>query len=99
MHVLDRENGKRELYRGKVFIDATYEGDLAAAVGVPYRLGRENQSEFEEPMAGQLYRQWDGPLGAGSTGLGDNAIQAYNYPPPFTPTQTTRLPLPTPPHI
>src|SRR5207244_8532800 len=74
--VLNRENGKRELYRGKVFIDATYEGDLAAAAGVPYRLGRESYEEFKEPMAGQLYSLWDGPLGAGSTGLADNAVQA-----------------------
>jgi len=77
--VLNRENGKREQYGGKVFIDATYEGDLSAAAGVPYRLGRESQGEFEEPMAGQLYGQWDGPLGPGSTGLGDNGVQAYNY--------------------
>jgi len=77
--VLNRENGGHELYSGKVFIDATYEGDLAAAAGVPYRLGRENRGEFEEPMAGQLYRQWDGPFGEGSSGLGDNGIQAYNY--------------------
>src|SRR5438132_8109651 len=71
--VLNRENGQRELYRGKVFIDATYEGDLAAAAGVPYRLGRESYEELKEPMAGQLYKQWGGPTGPGSTGFGDNA--------------------------
>jgi len=77
--VLNRDSGEHELYRGRVFIDGTYEGDLAAAAGVPYRLGRESQGEFEEPMAGQLYQQWGGPMGSGSTGLGDNAVQAYNY--------------------
>ncbi len=30
-------------------------------------------------MAGKLYKQWAGPIGPGSTGLGDNAVQAYNY--------------------
>ena len=28
-------------YRGQVFIDATYEGDLLAAAGVAYHVGRE----------------------------------------------------------
>lgn len=34
---------------GKVFIDATYEGDLAAEAGAPYRVGREARDEFGEP--------------------------------------------------
>jgi len=34
---------------GKVFIDATYEGDLAAMAGAPYMLGREAKDEFNEP--------------------------------------------------
>ena len=29
--------------------------------------------------AGRLYKHWGGKIGAGSTGMGDNAIQAYNY--------------------
>jgi len=33
----------------KVFIDATYEGDLAAMAGAPYRAGREAKAEFNEP--------------------------------------------------
>ena len=77
--VTERDSGLRECYEGKVFIDATYEGDLAAAAGAEYRLGREAQTEFNEPMAGRLYKTWSGPVGPGSTGLGDNAVQAYNY--------------------
>ncbi|SEB09890.1 FAD-dependent oxidoreductase [Leifsonia sp. 21MFCrub1.1] len=34
------------------FIDASYEGDLMAAAGVPYRTGREARSEFDEAPAG-----------------------------------------------
>ncbi len=34
---------------GKVFIDATYEGDLAAEAGASYRVGREARDEFGEP--------------------------------------------------
>lgn len=69
-----------ERYAGRVFIDATYEGDLAAAAGVPYLLGREGREETGEEMAGRIYRSWPHETpGEGSTGLGDNAIQAYNY--------------------
>lgn len=37
---------------GSYFVDATYEGDLAALAGVPYRVGREAKAEFGEPRAG-----------------------------------------------
>lgn len=77
--VLNRESNKFDQIVGKVFIDATYEGDLLAAAGVPYRLGREGRDEFNEAMAGQLYKAWGGAVGFGSTGLGDNAVQAYNF--------------------
>jgi hypothetical protein len=36
----------------KMFIDATYEGDLMALAGVNYTVGREDASEFNEPVAG-----------------------------------------------
>ena len=39
-------------YRGKVFIDATYEGDLLAAAGVPYAVGREDNSVYGETING-----------------------------------------------
>lgn len=39
-------------YRGKVFLDATYEGDLLAAAGVPYHVGRESQSTYGETWNG-----------------------------------------------
>ena len=37
---------------GKVFIDASYEGDLMAKSKVTYRIGREAKSEFNESIAG-----------------------------------------------
>ena len=64
---------------GKMFVDATYEGDLMAAAGAPYFTGREGNSEYGEPLAGKVYKYWEGPLGEGSTLEGDKAIQAYNY--------------------
>ena len=77
--ILNRETGKTEVYRGKVFVDATYEGDLAAAAGVPFKVGREGMEEFNEPIAGKVYKYWGGPVGEGTTYEGDTTIQAYNY--------------------
>ena len=63
---LDRENGVvlqngqivaiktlsgRE-YRGKIFMDATYEGDLLAAAGVSYIVGRESNDQYGETING-----------------------------------------------
>ena len=39
-------------YGGKMFIDATYEGDLMAAAGVDYHVGREAQSVYDEKWNG-----------------------------------------------
>jgi hypothetical protein len=43
-------SGKR--YAGRVFIDATYEGDLMAAAGVDYHVGREANSVYGEKWNG-----------------------------------------------
>lgn len=40
------------IYKAKIFIDATYEGDLMAAAGVNYHVGREANSVYNE--------QWNG---------------------------------------
>jgi len=39
-------------YTGRMFIDATYEGDLMAAAGVDYHVGREAQSTYGEKWNG-----------------------------------------------
>jgi hypothetical protein len=39
-------------FRGKMFLDATYEGDLMAAAGVSYHVGREAQSTYDEKWNG-----------------------------------------------
>jgi hypothetical protein len=41
-----------ETYSGGMFIDATYEGDLMAAAGVSYVVGRESNQEFKETLNG-----------------------------------------------
>ena len=63
---LDRENGvikdgtriteirmmNGKSYKGQQFIDATYEGDLMAAAGVSYTIGRESNKEYGETLNG-----------------------------------------------
>jgi hypothetical protein len=39
-------------FAGKMFIDATYEGDLMAKTGVPYHVGREANSVYNETLNG-----------------------------------------------
>lgn len=41
-----------EVYRGRTYIDATYEGDLMAAAGVPYTVGREANDKHGETLSG-----------------------------------------------
>jgi hypothetical protein len=41
-----------DVYRAKIFIDATYEGDLMAAAGVSYHVGRESMAKYNEKWAG-----------------------------------------------
>lgn len=79
IRVIDRLTGKEEFYEGKIFVDATYEGDLGAAARVPFRIGREAAWEFDEPGAGRTYEYWKSTPAEGSTGEADNAVQAYNY--------------------
>lgn len=47
---IEMESGEK--YSGKMFIDATYEGDLMAASGVSYTWGRESNSEYGETLNG-----------------------------------------------
>ena len=39
-------------FRGKMFIDATYEGDLMAKAGVSYTIGRESNCQYNETLNG-----------------------------------------------
>lgn len=63
---LDREKGVKmaggkiqsiatldgKVYEARVFIDATYEGDLMAAAKVDYHVGRESMAQYGEKWAG-----------------------------------------------
>ncbi|MGI5150774.1 FAD-dependent oxidoreductase [Plantactinospora sp. CA-294935] len=78
--------------RASFFIDASYEGDLMAAAGVPYTVGREPKARYDEPLAGfqpvQAYRRRSfrpndrypvGPAPKLHAGEGDEKTQAYNF--------------------
>lgn len=67
-------------FRAPVFIDASYEGDLAAFAGAAYRLGREARSETNELYAGVVYMDYNtNEFLPGTTGEGDKRIPAYTY--------------------
>lgn len=64
----------------RVFVDATYEGDLLAAAGAGFRIGRESRNEFGEPHAGVVYFDYQtGKFLSGTTGAGDDRLPAYTY--------------------
>lgn len=48
----------------KVFIDATYEGDLMAMADIPFVVGREARSQFNESLAPEV---------------ADDEVQGYNF--------------------
>lgn len=52
-----------DVYRGQIFIDATYEGDLMAAAGVEYAVGREPNKQYGETVNGVTTRMDQAGLG------------------------------------
>ncbi|HEX7901299.1 MAG TPA: FAD-dependent oxidoreductase [Planctomycetota bacterium] len=84
--------------RAKTFIDGTYEGDLAAAAKVPYRVGREGRDEFGEPLAGIHYMNWrtGKQILTPDTGEPSPAIQAYCARSIFTDDEKRRVPIEKP---
>jgi Dehydrogenases (flavoproteins) len=86
------QTGETFAYRGRYFIDGTYEGDLMARAGVLYRVGREARSEYDEPLAGITH----GP--AEYIGKGDHRVQAYNIRGTITDNPALRVPIAKPKH-
>jgi hypothetical protein len=84
-----------EQVQARFWVDATYEGDLAAAANVPYRLGRESTRTYGERFAGVLYFD-QGRILPGSTGEGDNSVQCSNYRVIMTDQPALRVPVSRP---
>ncbi|MCC7499375.1 MAG: FAD-dependent oxidoreductase [Bryobacterales bacterium] len=82
----------------RTFIDGTYEGDLAAAANVPYRVGREGREEYGEPFAGIHYMNWrtGQQIMTPDTGEPSLAIQAFCARSIFTDDPVERVPIEKP---
>jgi hypothetical protein len=50
------------VYKAKMFIDASYEGDLMATAGVSFALGRESEAQYGESFAGVRSEPWKTPV-------------------------------------
>jgi FAD dependent oxidoreductase len=76
---LETFRGAQARVSARTFIDGTYEGDLAAAAKVPYRVGREGREEYGESFAGIHYMNWKTgqPIPTADTGEPSPAIQAF----------------------
>jgi hypothetical protein len=93
----DLKTSKPLEVRASVFVDATYEGDLAAMAGAPFRTGREGRSEFNEPHAGRVYMKFrENELLPGSTGEADQAVQGYCFRFHVTNVPDKRIPIAQP---
>ncbi len=105
-------NTKHDAFNAKVYIDGTYEGDLMAAAGIDWTIGREGRSEYGEPLAGKRYPKakmningFDDhgqilPLlttdDAGADEDGDNNIMTYSFRLCLTADPNNRVPMPKP---
>ncbi|MEF3303793.1 FAD-dependent oxidoreductase [Paenibacillus sp. GYB003] len=97
VNVVQIGTGASATYEAGQFVDATYEGDLAAMAGVPYRLGRESRDEWNEEFAGKLYCEYrTKEVLPGSTGEGDGLLQAYNFRLCMTDDPANRVPFAKP---
>lgn len=104
INTINMENGVS--FNAKIFIDASYEGDLMAFSGVSYFVGREAQSTYNEPAAGvrpgtgsQSAYGKNGkllpkvsPTPPGPVGSADRKTQAYNFRVSLTKQKNNRVP-------
>ena len=103
---------KNGTFQAKVFVDGTYEGDLMAAAGVDWTIGREGRAEYDEPLAGKQYTKKkmningfddEGNLlpllttaDSGSKEAGDKNIMTYSFRLCLTTDPKNRVAMPKP---
>jgi hypothetical protein len=94
------------------FVDATYEGDLMAAAGVSWTIGREGRKEYGESYAGKQYPKGKMPISgvddagrllplittadAGPDDEGDKNVMVYSFRLCLTRDEANRVPFPQP---
>src|SRR6516225_9050781 len=94
-----------DTFAARVFVDATYEGDLMAAAGVTWTIGREGRGEYQESLAGKRYPKkpmaFSG-LDAGADSdpdeAGDRNVMVYSFRLCVTANPGNRVPFPAPAH-
>lgn len=105
---------ERGVFEARAFVDGTYEGDLMAAAGVSWTIGREGREDFGESLAGKQYPKAkmaiDGfdeagkmlPLitttDAGPAAEGDENVMVYSFRLCLTEDPDNRVPFPAPEH-
>lgn len=99
-------------HTAKVFIDATYEGDLMAKSAVVWHIGRESRGEYGESLAGRQYPKpkmaIDGfdanglplpfitTIRAGIDSEGEQSVMTYSFRLCLTKDPAIRVPFPEP---
>jgi hypothetical protein len=100
------------MHTAKVFIDATYEGDLMARAGVVWHIGRESRDEYGESFAGRQYPKekmaingFDAnglplpfitSLRPGDDQAGEETVMVYSFRLCLTKNAANRVPFPEP---
>lgn len=100
------------MHTAKVFIDATYEGDLMARAGVVWHIGREGRDEYGESFAGRQYPKEKMAInGFDANGLplpfitsvrpgddqaGEETVMVYSFRLCLTKNPANRIPFPEP---
>ena len=99
-------------FHAREYVDGTYEGDLMAAAGVDWTIGREGREEYGESLAGKQYPKQqmaisgfdeEGKLlpllttaDAGPDEAGDRNVMAYSFRLCLTQDPKNRVPMPKP---
>ncbi|MEZ6139095.1 MAG: FAD-dependent oxidoreductase [Zavarzinella sp.] len=105
-------NTTKGRFVAKAYVDGTYEGDLMAAAGVDWVIGREGRKEFSESLAGKQYPKQKMTISgvdalgkplplittmdAGDEEAGDNNIMTYSFRLCLTSEPNNRVPMPKP---
>ncbi len=103
---------KNGVFTARVFVDGTYEGDLMAAAGVDWAIGREGREEYGESLAGKRYPKKmmningfndEGKLlpllttdDGGPEEAGDQNLMTYSFRLCLTEASNNRVPMPEP---
>jgi arylsulfatase A-like enzyme len=101
-----------DVWTAKAFVDGSYEGDLLAASGVDWTIGREGRAEFDEKYAGKQYPKQPMPISGfdaqgkllplvttsdvGDPVAGDRHVMTYSYRLCLTDQPENRVPFPKP---